>query len=59
MRKEGWVCPKCERVYSEYVFECKHCNDVVSKIEAEIDKFKKVRDERQKKDWSPRYMNEF
>ena len=26
---EGWVCPKCGRVYSMLVLECKHCNQKV------------------------------
>lgn len=21
-----WICPKCGRVYSGLVFECRHCN---------------------------------
>lgn len=23
---KGWVCPKCDRVFSPYQSECKYCN---------------------------------
>lgn len=26
MEKYGWICPKCERVYSGMKFECSRCN---------------------------------
>lgn len=22
-----WICPRCDRVYAPFVFECKNCND--------------------------------
>lgn len=22
----GWICPKCDKVYSPHVKECSHCN---------------------------------
>lgn len=25
MKKRGWVCPKCHRVYSPYTTKCEHC----------------------------------
>jgi hypothetical protein len=24
--KQGWICPKCGRVYSPSWFQCSHCN---------------------------------
>lgn len=25
----GWICPKCGRVYAPYIAECQHCNKEV------------------------------
>lgn len=25
--QKGWVCPKCDRVYSPFTPECLHCNN--------------------------------
>lgn len=32
-KKEGWVCPKCGRVYANWVWECKACNDKITENE--------------------------
>lgn len=31
--KNGWICPKCGRVYAPFVYECAPCNNVL-KIES-------------------------
>lgn len=31
--RKGWVCPKCGRVYSNWVFECKKCNNKIGDVE--------------------------
>jgi uncharacterized OB-fold protein len=31
--KEGWVCPKCGRVYSPLKLECTYCNTIISHIQ--------------------------
>jgi ribosomal protein L37AE/L43A len=25
-----WICPKCNRVYAPFIWECKKCNDNLS-----------------------------
>ena len=25
--KEGWRCPRCERIYAPFMPECAHCNN--------------------------------
>ena len=27
---QGWICPKCSRVWAYYTHECKPCNDEVA-----------------------------
>lgn len=27
---QGWVCPKCGRVYSPFVHTCSHCNHKIT-----------------------------
>lgn len=29
-RMQGWICPKCGRVYSPLVQTCSHCNNKIS-----------------------------
>lgn len=33
--KEGWVCPKCGRVYGPMMMTCAFCNNKISKENAE------------------------
>lgn len=37
MNNNGWICPKCGRVYAPYVFECHYCNKEI-KIPSYINK---------------------
>jgi len=25
---KGWICPKCKKVYSPYIYECAECNGI-------------------------------
>ena len=34
---QGWICPKCSRVWAYYVHECKPCNDEVTAGQASSD----------------------
>lgn len=28
----GWICPKCGRVYAPFIPECQYCNEKVESI---------------------------
>jgi len=30
-----WICPKCNRVYAPFVWECKNCNQKLMKRQAQ------------------------
>lgn len=32
----GWICPKCGRVYAPFIPECQHCNKEVKTINGTI-----------------------
>lgn len=35
MNNNGWICPKCGRVYAPYIPECQYCNKEI-KIAAHV-----------------------
>ena len=35
--QQGWICPRCGRVYGPYVMECIHCNKEPYKTETSTD----------------------
>ncbi len=32
----GWICPKCGRVYAPYIAECQHCNKEVKSTKGTV-----------------------
>lgn len=36
MTSTGWICPKCESVYSPFWHECDRCNNKKEKTMAEL-----------------------
>lgn len=38
--KEGWVCPKCGRIYGPMMMTCDYCNN---KIAIENENWEKIR----------------
>ena len=32
----GWICPKCGRVYAPFIPECQHCNEEVKPINGTV-----------------------
>lgn len=39
----GWVCPKCGRVYAPYIPECWHCNKALI-VTSNFDEKEKIRE---------------
>lgn len=32
MGQQGWICPRCGRVYGPGFFECTHCNNQITEV---------------------------
>lgn len=30
--QQGWICPRCGRVYGPNFFECSYCNNQITKV---------------------------
>lgn len=39
---KGWVCPRCNRVYSHLIGECKKCNELIDTIQENSETLQKA-----------------